>query len=97
MEKGKTSWEGLITMNQITPEKTEKVKLFLPITFWTEIVTTLDRKIETLCEVYGYGKISLGVTIKEGTVQSVSFNDDVTVRGLVEKAKMKEKEQTPAK
>jgi len=46
----------------------------------------LDRKLNALTDVYGFGAINLKLEVHNGKVVSVVFNDEIKVRGLVEKA-----------
>jgi len=58
----------------------EKVKTFLPMAFWSQIVNTLDTKSESISKVYGFGKIDLSLIIFNGKVKDVIFNDEVRIR-----------------
>lgn len=63
----------------------DKVKLYLPIEFWSEIMIHLDKKAEMLAQEYGYGRINLSLAIHEGKVKDVIFTDEIRIRGIVEK------------
>jgi hypothetical protein len=69
-----------------TMESNKKVNLHLPLSFWSEILMTIDRKVQTICENYGYGKVGMSVIIHKGKVIDVVFDDEIRVRGLVDKA-----------
>lgn len=64
------------------PPVPEKVELFLPIAFWSEMLLTLDKKVQTLARIYRFGKVSLTIVVHDGEVKEVVFNDDIRVRGL---------------
>ena len=77
------------TSNQIPlPPLPTKVELFMPIEFWSEVLMTLDKKIQAVAQIYGFGKVSLTVSITNGGITEVSFDDNIRIRGLVEKAKL---------
>lgn len=81
--------ETLINNTEKIPMPVVKPKLFLPIGFWSEVLVHLDKKTETLSELYGYGKVEMTITIMHGKVQDVIFNDEVRIRGLVDRAGLK--------
>jgi len=60
----------------------EKVKLYVPIEFWTNILMTLDKKVEVISQQYGYGKVNLQLTIQNGCITQTIFTDEVIVRSL---------------
>lgn len=68
------------------PPTDKKTVLYKSISFWSSILVTLDRKIQTLSEQMGYGKIGLTVHIHKGKIQKVSWNDEVYDNDLVSKA-----------
>ena len=69
------------------PPVPEKVDLFLPITFWSEILVTLDKKVQTLSQNYGFGQINVTIVVHDAQVKEVKFNDEIRIRGLIEKEK----------
>ena len=64
---------------KLKPKKPEYVP-YLPMEFWSQIITTLDKKTRDVANVYGYGKISTTFTIYNGKIKDVVFNDEVRVR-----------------
>ena len=72
---------------KVVPMPTGKVNLYLPITFWSEILVHIDRKTEMLEKNYGYGKINVCLTVHDGKITDVIFTDEVRIRGLVDKTK----------
>lgn len=63
----------------------EKTALFLPLSFWSKVILTLDRKVEMLCKQYGYGNVRLDLPIHKHHVLEAIFSDEIRVRGLVRK------------
>ena len=60
-------------------------KPYLPVEFWSQIITTLDKKTRDISKVYGYGKISTTFTIYNGKIKDVVFNDEVRIRNIEKK------------
>lgn len=67
----------------------DQKNLYLPLMFWSEILVVLDKKIEQLTKDYGFGRVSMTIVSHNGKITDVLFNDEVRVRGLVEKAESK--------
>ena len=63
-----------------------KEELYVPASFWLEILSHMDRKIRALCEEFGYGEIGLTIRVHKEKIMEVKFTDEVRIRGLVEKA-----------
>ena len=75
------------------PNKEEKVpmpptqaQLFIPIVFWSTLMLHLDKKIESIIKNYGFGEVRVAVKIHKNRIYEVSFNDEIKIRDLVEKA-----------
>lgn len=64
------------------PPLPEKVDLFLPVTFWSEILASLDKKTQTLCQEYGFGEVNLKLIVHNRTVVEVVFNDVIRMKGM---------------
>jgi len=64
----------------------EKVELYLPLVFWSQLLMTLDRKTETIVKEFGYGKVHMTITVQKGKVIDVIYSDEIHVRHLVEQA-----------
>jgi hypothetical protein len=64
------------------PPTPDKVDLFLPITFWSEILMSLDRKTQVLSKEYGFGEVNMKLIVHNGTVVEVVFNDMIRMKGL---------------
>jgi hypothetical protein len=60
--------------------KKGKVDLFLPLAWWSKVMLMLDRKISAMSEVYGFGSVSMEVTIHKGKVKDVVLLDKARVR-----------------
>lgn len=63
-----------------------KKDLFLSVSFWAELLSILDRKIQKIHEGEGYGQISFKMVMQNRKVVRVEFNEDVTVKSLQEMA-----------
>ena len=63
----------------------EKTNLYLPMSFWSSILATLDMKIENLSKTYGFGQINLSLIVHNGKVSEIYLTDEVRIRGMVEK------------
>jgi hypothetical protein len=57
-----------------------KVKLFGGINFWARILITMDRKLQTLCQEYGYGEIGLKIVVHRGKVVYSLFSDEIRIK-----------------
>jgi hypothetical protein len=68
-------------MNKIPSPPVKKI-LYLPIEFWSQLLSILDRKTQALCESGGYGKIDLRLVIQEGRVINIYFTDEVVAKEL---------------
>lgn len=75
------------------PPLPDKVDLFLPLTFWSEILITLDKKLQALSQNYGYGSVKITIVVHDGEVKEVNFDDNIRIRGLVEKSKPSKNEK----
>ena len=62
------------------PKEKPEPQTFLPMSFWSQIVQTMDTKSKSISEVYGYGKITMTFVVFNGKVKDVVFNDEVRVR-----------------
>lgn len=78
------------------PPLPPKVELFMPLAFWSQILMTLDKKTQTISEIYGFGKVSLTLSIKNGGIAAVNFIDDIRIEGqiLTDKAKHPKPDKT---
>lgn len=64
----------------MSDKKEERVKMFMPLSWWSQMMMGLDRKIETMSQVYGFGTISLDIEIRNGIVKDVVLRDEIRVR-----------------
>lgn len=72
-------------MTKNEDEVLDKVKLYMSIGFWMEVLTTIDRKIEFTCEGYKYGSVDVKFIIQDGAVSQIVFNDEVRIKGAFQK------------
>ena len=63
-----------------TAKLDDKEKTHLPLTFWSQIIKTMDTKAEAISQVYGYGKIKMEFIVFNGHVKDVVFKDEVRIR-----------------
>lgn len=61
-----------------------KNKLYLPVEFWTYVLSALDSKVELLSTNSGFGEVKLTLKIHRGTVTEVYFSDELRARGILE-------------
>jgi hypothetical protein len=64
-----------------------KAPLYLPVTFWAELLAVLDKKVQSISELSGSGKISFEIVISRGVVSNVYFEDKVLAQELARKAR----------
>ena len=57
-----------------------KVKLYGGIDYWSKILVTMDKKLEAICENYGYGEIGLTIVIHNGKIMYSLFTDQIKVK-----------------
>ena len=62
------------------PPKDVPPTTFMPMAFWSQMVTTLDQKTESISKIYGYGKITMEFVVFNGKVKDIVFNDEVRIR-----------------
>ena len=66
--------------DKLPEQEGEKPKTYLPMSFWSQIVNTLDQKSESISKIYGYGKIDMSLIVFNGKVKDIIFNDEVRIR-----------------
>lgn len=57
-----------------------KVNLYGGIDYWSKILVTMDKKLETICKNYGYGEIGLTIVIHNGKIMYSLFTDEIKVK-----------------
>lgn len=65
-------------------DKQELPKMYVPIEYWSQVLMTLDKKVETIATAYGYGEVSVRITIQNGKVIYTIFQDEIRVKGLAD-------------
>jgi len=65
-------------------------RVYLPIEFWSSVISALDSKIEALCDRGGYGEVKLTMKVHRGQVADIYFSDEIRARGILEQLKVKE-------
>lgn len=61
-------------------------QLFLPLPFWLEIISNLDKRVEILCSGSGYGVVAMDIKLQDGKVFEVGIEEKTRIRSVVEKA-----------
>ena len=64
-----------------------KVKLHMPLAWWSKIMISMDSKIGSLSEIYGFGSVSMEVVIRRGKVKDVVLSDEIRLRQEEDKPK----------
>lgn len=59
--------------------------LTLPLSFWLEVISYLDKRIDTLHNSSGHGELQVTLKMFKGRITEVNFSEDIRVRGLIEK------------
>lgn len=67
------------------PSLPEKIELYLPIAFWAELLATLDRKVQLLSRLEGFGEVTVSIIVHRGKVTEVMYLDKTRNRNLAEK------------
>ena len=65
--------------------------LYLPVEFWTKVVSYLDSRVQFHGELQRYVKLGIEISIQNGIVTHHKFNEEVTDKVLIRKAKKEEK------
>lgn len=66
-------------------------EFFIPLSFWTDLIMTLDKRAEMIAEGSGYGVIAIDVKLQNGKVYEVGIEEKTRLRNIVEKAHPSEK------
>jgi len=64
----------------------DKVRLNKSLSFWSDVLITLDKKLKTVEESYGFGEISVTFKIHRGRVNRVIWVDTISDMSMVKKA-----------
>lgn len=70
---------------------TPDTRLYLPGDFWFSLLASLDAKVENVSKTYGFGIIQLKLVVHRGKVTDVYLNDEVRIKGVVEKEEIFDK------
>lgn len=66
------------------PPPPQKEEMYLPIKFWLDLITHMDKKTQVLCENYGHGKIGFTIKVHRNLITDIEFTDDIRVKSLIE-------------
>jgi len=62
-----------------------KVNLYGGIDYWSKILVTLDKKLQVICENYGFGELGLTIVIHNGKIMYSLFSDKIKVKETEDK------------
>jgi len=60
--------------------ETPKVKLYGGIAYWSKILVTMDKKLQMICENYGFGELGLTIVIHNGKIMYSLFSDKIKIK-----------------
>lgn len=61
-------------------EKKKPLSTFMPIEFWSNVVTHMDNQVLTMSMTKGHGEVSARIIIKNGIVLDVVYGQENRVR-----------------
>lgn len=64
----------------VNETKTPKVNLYGGINYWSKILVTMDKKLQVICENYGYGELGLTIIIHNGKIVYSLFKDEIKIK-----------------
>ena len=64
-----------------------KQELFLPLAFWLELISNLDKRLEMLAKTSGYGMVVMDIKLQGGEVFEVAIEEKTRIRDAAAKAK----------
>lgn len=67
-----------------TPMPPLEETYYLPVKFLEDLARTLDFKIKILCTTVGYGFVTLRISVYNGKVANVHYNDEISMKTLVD-------------
>ena len=75
--------------NKKRDEKLEvpKVNLYGGIDYWSKILVTMDKKLEVICQNYGFGELGLTIVIHNGNIMYSIFSDKIKIKETDEEKK----------
>ena len=72
-------------MNEKTASVPPKVNLYGGIDYWSKILVTMDKKLQVICENYGFGELGLTIVIHNGKIMYSLFSDKIKIKEAEEK------------
>lgn len=76
-----------------------KPPLYLPLEFWLEAISYLDKRVEMVANGSGHGTLTVTIKLHKGRVHEVDFGEQIRVREIIEKTGNRgnpNPQQTPA-
>lgn len=65
----------------IEPKKeADKVKLYGGMEYWSKVIITMDKKLETISKNYGFGELGLTIVIHNGKIMYSLFTDKIKLK-----------------
>ena len=69
-------------MKEKIPTPPVRKQLYVSISFWSQLLTILDKKIQNFCEHNGYGNVGVTIYIQNGHIKQVKFIDELSDQDL---------------
>ena len=60
-------------------------QLYLPLPFWLDVISYLDKKAELALTGSGHGIITMTIKMHKGKIHEIMFGEELRVRDVIEK------------
>ena len=60
--------------------------LFMPLDFWLNLISYLDKRVEIVSLGSGYGTLEMSIKLQRGKIFEVEFEEKIRLRDVLEKA-----------
>ncbi len=70
---------------QLPDEKIKRAVLFIPLTFWLDVIAYLDKRLEMVKQTSGHGILKVEIKMYRGRISEVNFGEEIRVRDIIEK------------
>lgn len=68
------------------PPVQESKPLFMPLDFWLNLISYLDKRVEIVAVNSGYGVLEMSIKLQRGKIHEVEFQEKIRLREALEKA-----------
>lgn len=68
------------------PPVRENKPLFMPLEFWLNLISYLDKRVEIVAVNSGYGVLEMSIKLQRGKIFEVEFQEKIRLRELLEQA-----------